>query len=135
MARKKSTNPSELLTHLIGVRLSDKTYQRLSDIQQKSDCQSVSELARRILTKEKIACFHIDASMDATMEELTRIRKELNAIGININQVTRSVHNANTTNEKLTRALDIVGPYTKLNPKVDRLLELVSQLTKKWLQK
>lgn len=100
-----------------------------------SDCQSMGELARRILSKERITYFIKDASMDAPMEELSRIRKELNAIGTNINQITHSFHNTDLANQKTLHALKVAEQYKKVGDKVDQLLAIVSQMAKKWLQK
>jgi len=46
--------------------------------------QSMGELARKLITREKINCTHTNVTMNAPMEELTSIRKELKAIGINV---------------------------------------------------
>jgi hypothetical protein len=67
---------------------------------QNSDCHFMGELVRSILSREKITIYQKDVSFDAPMEELIRIRKELNAIGVNINQIThtafiRAIHQAN----------------------------------------
>ncbi len=135
MARKKSPDTTELLTKLIGVRLSETVYNRLENIRQRTDCQTLGELGRRILSKEKIIFFKIDASMDAPMEELARIRKEINSIGVNINQITHSFHTTDVVNQKVFHALKVAEQYKKVGDKVEALLSIVSQLAKKWLQK
>jgi hypothetical protein len=135
MARRKSPYPEQLLTRHIQTKVTEDVYQRLDQLRGKSDCQTMGELARRILSKDKIKLFHTDASLNAPMEELTSIRKELNAIGTNINQITHSFHTAQTENQKNYQALRIVEEYKKVGLRVDRLYELISQLSKKWLQK
>ena len=135
MARKKATDQSGLLTKLVGVRLSEEVYNRLEKFRQNTDCQTLGELGRRILSKERITYFQKDATMDATAEELSRIRKELNSIGININQITHSFHNADLANQKTLHTLKVAEQYKKVGDKVDQLLAIVSQLAKKWLQK
>ncbi|MBS1505918.1 MAG: plasmid mobilization relaxosome protein MobC [Bacteroidetes bacterium] len=135
MARRKSPYPDQLLTHHIQTKVTEEVYQRLEQLQTKSDCQTMGEFARRILSKDKITLFHKDASMDGPMEELTSIRKELKAIGVNINQITHSFHIAQTDNQKNYQAMRAVEEYKKVGAKVDQLLNIVSQLSKKWLQK
>ena len=135
MARKKATDQTELLTKLVGVRLSEEVYNRLEKFRKNTNCQTLGELGRRILSKERITYFQKDATMDATAEELSRIRKELNSIGININQITHSFHNADLANQKTLHALKVAEQYKKVGDKVDQLLAIVSQLAKKWLQK
>lgn len=135
MARKKSNHPEELLTCHIQTKVTKEVFNRLDKIRSNSDCRSVGELARRILSKDKIVLFHRDSSMDAQLEELTGIQKELNAIGVNINQITHAFHNTDTTNQKMLNALRVADQYKKVGDKVDKLLIIVSQLAKKWLQK
>lgn len=135
MARKKAPDQTELLTELVGVRLSKTVYDRLEDVRKNTDCQTMGELGRRILSRERITYFQKDATMDATVEELSRIRKELNSIGININQITHSFHNADLPNQKTFHALKVAEQYKKVGDKIDQLLVIVSQLAKKWLQK
>lgn len=135
MARRKSPYPEQLLTRHIQTKVTEETYLRLDQLKSKSDCQTIGELARRILSKEKIVLFHKDAAMDAPMEELTSIRKELKAIGININQITHSFHTATSDSQKNYQALRVAEEYKKVGARVDKLFELISQLAKKWLQR
>lgn len=135
MARKKSDRPEELLICHIQTKVTKEVFERLDKIKSGSDCRTVGELARRILSKEKIIFFQRDSSMDAHLEELTTIRKEINAIGININQITHSFHTSDTANQKMFHALKVSEQYKKVGERVDKLLILISQLAKKWLQK
>ncbi|WP_233165856.1 hypothetical protein [Pedobacter sp. ASV12] len=45
------------------------------------DSSSVAEVARKIISNRKIKIFHQDVCMNAPMEEMALIRKELKAIG------------------------------------------------------
>ncbi len=100
-----------------------------------SSCQSVGEVARKILSKEKILCFYKDITMNAPMEELASIRKELKSIGININQLVKSFNSAKEEAHKAFYILKVMGQYKPVEAKVDRLLVLVSAMAEKWLQK
>ena len=73
--------------------------------------------------------------MNGIMEELTGIRKELKAIGNNINQLTRKYNSSPTEVQQAYYTLKAAELYQKVEPKVNRLLMLVSQLTEKWLQR
>jgi hypothetical protein len=98
--RKKIRDKEERLTHLIRTRVTEATHKRLVELKQNSNCNTIGEVARKILSKEKIACFYIDVTMNAPMEELASIRKELKAIGININQQTRYFHTSKAETER-----------------------------------
>jgi hypothetical protein len=135
MGRKKAKDPESLLSRIIWTRVTLEAYQRLEGLVGSSDCHSIGEVARRILSKEKIVSFFVDRSMDAPMEELCRIRKEINSIGKNINQITHAFHTAETSSQKVLHAVKVAEQYKKVGDKVNELLPIISQLSKKWLQK
>lgn len=136
MPRKKQQDQEALLSHNLIIRVSKPIYERLDKIHKESDCQSIAEVARKILSNKKIKCFYVDISMNAPMEELASIRKELKAIGVNINQITRSFNQEKSA--EINRAfyvMKVADLYKKVDLKVDRLLLLIAKLTEKWLQK
>ena len=133
MPRKKSKNPEQLLTHPIIIRVNENIYKRLEKILLHSNCQSIGEVARNILSKEKILVLNRDITMNAPMEELASIRKELRSIGININQQTRHFHTSENEAQRSFYFLRTSDLYKNVGQKVDRLLELVSKMSMKWL--
>ena len=133
MGRKQKHK--ERLAKIFSVRVSERFYNRLEEIRKNSNCQYIGEVARRILYREEIIWYHKDASMDSTVVELALIRKELNAVGNNINQITRHFHSADTANQKMLQALKIVEEYKKVAHKLDRVMDVTSEIAKKWLQK
>jgi len=134
MPRKKSKNPEQLLTHPIILRVNEDTFKRLEKILQHSNCQSIGEVARNILSKEKILMLTRDITMNAPMEELASIRKELRSIGININQQTRHFHTSESEAQRSFYFMRTSDLYKKVGQKVDRLLELVTKMSMKWLR-
>ncbi|MGN6639035.1 MAG: plasmid mobilization relaxosome protein MobC [Mucilaginibacter sp.] len=135
MGRKKASHPDENLTEIIMLRLSAKTYKKLDEIRVNSDCQTVPEVVRRIIEKEQIIYYHKDASMDAPMEVMIRIQKELKAIGVNINQVTRYFNGSKTEGQRWHYLQDILKRYKQVDTRVALLLSVISRSAKKWLQK
>mgnify|MGYP000901885760 CR=1 FL=1 len=133
MGRKQKQK--ERLAKIFSVRVSERFFNRLEEIRKNSNCQYIGEVARRILYREEIIWYHKDASMDSTLAELALIRKELNAIGININQITRHFHSADTPNQKIFQALKIVDEYKKVGQKLDRVMDVTSEIAKKWWRK
>lgn len=135
MARKKATDQAALYKHPIRTRVDGKTHIRLEKLLAESDCRTIGEIARKILSNEKITILHRDISMSQPMEELVGIRREIRAIGININQQTHRFHTSQSTTERLFHAQKTATVYKGIEPKIDRLLILVSRLAEKWLQK
>jgi hypothetical protein len=135
MARKKAKDQNSLLTFVVCARVGESVYSRLNSFIGNSDCHSIGEVARRILSREKILCLHRDTTMDPVVEELASIIKELNAIGVNINQVVHHFHIAENAEQRMFQALKVARQYDKVGEKVERLLEMVSGISKKWLQR
>lgn len=134
MARKKVKDRTKLLSFPIRTRVNEPVYKRLENMAAQSNCRSVGEVARKILSQEKILVLHRDISLSGPMEELAGIRKELKAIGMNVNQITRRYHGSDLTTQKTFHALKAMEEYRKVELKVDRLLLIVSQIAEKWLQ-
>lgn len=135
MTRKKTEKRDELLTHPIILRVTETVFKRLEKLQQESNCQSVGEVARKILSREKILCFYKDVSLNAPMEELASIRKELKSIGVNINQQTYRFHISDTEAQRAFYVMKTADLYQKVGEKVDTALVLIAKLAEQWLQK
>lgn len=135
MARKKLRNQEELLRHNLIIRVNDATYERLKKIQEESDCQSIAEVARKVLSNQRIKCFYRDISLNGPMEQLALVRKEIKAIGININQQTHKFHISETPTERAFHHIKTTSEYKRIEAKIDRLLAITSKLAEKWLQK
>lgn len=134
MPRPKIAEKDQL-KHLLRIRVNQTIYLRLTGMQKQSDCRSICEIARKILSNERINLFHKDAAMNGPMEELAMIRKELKAIGININQQTHHFHTSQNAAERAFYVHKTLELYKSIDHKVDRLLNMVTQLAELWLQK
>lgn len=135
MPRKKAKNQDELLSHNVIIRVTEITFNKLEKMRIESGSLSVAEVVRKILTNRKIKIFHQDISMNAPMEEMALIRKELKAIGININQITRTFNQDKAETHRAFYVMKVADLYKNVDAKVERLLVIISQLAEKWLQK
>lgn len=126
--------PEEQLEKVITVRVSKRFFDGLEEKRKKTNCQTVSEMVRAILYKERIMFYYTDASLNATAIELAGIRKELNQIGSNINQIIRSFHAADSESQRMFHALRVAEEYKRVDAKVEKLLIMVSEIGKTWLQ-
>src|SRR5690606_14416303 len=135
MARKKLSNQKDILSKPIIIKLTEELITRLEKIKKESDCSSVGEIDRKILSQKSINCFYRDISLNAPMEELALIRKELKAIGININQQTKYFHTSQSSAERAFYVMKTAELYKTIDEKVERLLGIISKLAEKWLTK
>jgi hypothetical protein len=124
-----------LLRHPIRTRVDDKVYKRLEDLLASSNCRSIGQLVRKILSNQRITVYYKDKSLEAPVQELIQIRNELRAIGVNINQITHHFHMAETNNQKMFHALKVGESYREVGEKVNVLVQMVARLGEKWLQR
>lgn len=134
MPRKKATERDAVLTHNIVIRVTEETFKKLEKIKKESDCKSIAQVVRNILADRHIKYIVKDMSMNGTMEELAMIRKEIKAIGININQQTHRFHISQSDAERSFHFRKTAEIYRSIDPKIDDLLQIVSKLAEKWLQ-
>ncbi len=135
MTRRKISNRQDLLIYKVGVRFDEKTYNKLKEWVEKSNASTIGELVRKIVAKERVIFYTKDITMAEPTRELIRIRKELNAIGVNINQITHSFHAADSTNQKLVHASRIVYEYKTVDEKIEVLWKLITEISKQWSAK
>lgn len=84
--------------------------------------------------EEPITYYTRNASLDEGLQELARLRKELNAIGNNLNQQTRKL-NSFTATPSLTAMHEVLKLVReKLNGQLIQINNNINQLAKQWLQ-
>lgn len=135
MARKKSTSPDLNYTHIIRTRVTEKTYRKLEAMVGNSNCHSIGEVARKILSRDRIVTYMQDNTLDNFMEQLILLRRELNAIGNNINQVTHQVHLAQNPDQKDATVAGMLPQLKIVEGRLTEAVNLIQQLGQKWLQK
>ena len=122
------------LSYRIHTRITKAKFEELNRLLAKSrGIHSLSELLRSILNNKKIITQSYDTSLDKVMEELSRLRKEIQFIGININQITHKFHREDTAEGRLYRSLEVAKLYQQVEAKVERLLSLITKLSQLWL--
>ncbi|RYE54489.1 MAG: mobilization protein [Sphingobacteriales bacterium] len=134
MTRRK-VNEDVLLKHTLIIRVNEHLHLKLRKILVESDCQSIAEVARKILSNERINCFYRDASLNGPMEEMALIRKELKSIGVNINQQTRYFNACKSDPEKRFHSEQTLARFASLEQNVDRLFLLLNKIAERWLRK
>ncbi|RQO74527.1 mobilization protein [Pedobacter sp. KBW06] len=135
MSRKKVREQDSILSHTIVIRITAGQYKKLDKISRESAGKTIAYVVRKIIANKPITLLHKDISMSEPMEELALIRKEIKSIGVNINQQTHKFHISQSETERTFHINKTAETYKAMEPKIDRLLTLVSNLALKWLQK
>ncbi|QJB34884.1 plasmid mobilization relaxosome protein MobC [Chitinophaga oryzae] len=131
MEREKKSKGLQL-PHVVPIRISKEKHRELSDLLQHSHCRSMSELLRNIIDNRKIVVEHWDQGSRLLLEELALIRKEIQSIGVNINQATRRVNSEKQPADRISHALDIVRFFHHADERITRLFTLMAKLSERW---
>jgi len=91
-------------------------------------CQTLSELIREILFKGTLTLNTRNESLEKTRNELGILRKELNKIGVNINQITHFFHMQADLKERLFFIREMLPHLERAKGKIDRLHGLIERL-------
>jgi MobC-like protein len=132
MGRRKLKD-TESLKYRLETRVNEKKFRELETILSRTLNKDMSSLIRDILHNRQVKVYTYDRSLDVVMEELAALRAEIRAIGVNINQVTRLFNSYPENRRKEFFAKIVFDKYISTETKIDRLLEIITQLSKKWL--
>jgi len=127
---KKDETKSKWL-HL---RLSREEHAKLHKDFKNSTCRSLSEFARKKVMGQLIITTYRNASTDEAMNELIRLRAELNAIGNNYNQVVKKMHTLQSFPEFIAWAASHNLQSEKVASQLETLLLLIQKLGLQWLR-
>jgi uncharacterized phage infection (PIP) family protein YhgE len=116
------------------IRLTPDELQKISGNYQRTISRELSAFARKRLLEEPLTYYTRNASLDEGLQELVRLRKELNAIGNNLNQQTKKLNSF-----AATPGLTVMNEQVKLvqeqvNNKIREVNNCIDQLAKQWLQ-
>ena len=134
MPRDK-TPEGEALKYRLETRVNEAKWNELQDILSKTMNMDMSTLLRDILHNRQIKLYSYDRTLDMVMEELAGIRAELKYVGVNINQITKRFHSYPDLKNKIFYGKITFEQYLALQGKVDCLLAIITELSKRWLQK
>ena len=76
----------------ITIRLTEQEYQKLLQGLKQSVDRKLSDYARKLLSGKPVKMLVRNQSMDLFTEEMAALRKELNALGNNFNQVVKRIN-------------------------------------------
>jgi len=131
--RKGEKKGEDRLERPVMTRINQAKYQELKRLADMSKDETISGLVRDIINNRPIQVYTHDETMDLLMEELASLRGQIRAIGVNINQITRLFNTYPEPRRKEFYAKTAFNEYLQIETKIDRLLEIISKLSKQWL--
>lgn len=131
--QNKKDRPRKALPHQLCTRVDQRKFDELTALLAANPQNDMSTLLRDILDNRPIKVFTRDRTLDILMEELTRLRGELRAIGVNINQLTRYFNTYPEPRRKELYAAMAFKEYQAIQPTIEQILDIISKLGTKWL--
>ncbi len=119
-------------TRIIGIRLTTEEYSKIERRWKASTSRKLSDYIRRHLFDKPIAITYRNRSMDGLVEELARVRDELNHIGNNFNQAVKRLHTLDQIAEFKPWLIAYEVEKKTLFNKVDEIKRHILKIAEKW---
>jgi uncharacterized phage infection (PIP) family protein YhgE len=116
------------------IRLTPDELQKISGNHQRTTSRELSAFARKRLLEEPLTYYTRSASMDEGLQELVQLRKELNAIGNNLNQQTKKLNSFTATPGLGVMVDSLKLLREQLDAKLKEINNSINHLAKQWLQ-
>lgn len=119
----------------LNIRLKPEEFRIINDRFAKTVFSTMSEYGRHLLLDKKVTVAYRDRSMDDMLEELVLLRRELNAIGNNLNQAVKNINSAHgLADARLWMSLlSVING--RLDPSINEIKERINKYADLWSQK
>lgn len=126
---------TETRSRKVTTRFYPSEYEVLEKRFKKTPYKDMSEYSRHVILEKEITVTYRDKAMDEVLEELILLRRELNAIGNNLNQAVRNINSAHggADTRLWTNLLGVVN--AKLEPTIIHIKDRMNQFAELWSQK
>lgn len=101
----------------------------------KTTFQNLSEYGRAMILGKPVTVLTRDKAMDDILEELVVLRKELNAVGNNLNQAVRNINAAHGNADTRIWMSLLTVITAKLEPALMEIKQRTTQYAELWSQK
>ncbi len=122
-------------TRKVTVRFGPEEFEQVESRYKTTTFRKLSEYVRATLLNKPQTVTYRDRSMDELLEELILLRRELKAIGNNLNQTVHRLNAAYDLPEAQFWLSMINTLRDKLEPQVGTIKERITQFSEEWSQK
>jgi hypothetical protein len=131
----KDTDMEENRSHRLIVRFKPTEFELIEKRFKKTLFRKLSEYTRNVLLEKTITVTYRDKAMDDILEELILLRRELNAVGNNLNQAMRNINAAHgNADAKLWMNL-LTTISNRVEPAINQIKEQMNKYADLWSQK
>jgi hypothetical protein len=111
-------------TSRVTIRLTSDEFSKLGDLHKRSLDPYLASYIRKVILQKPVLIRTRDVSTDALLEEMILLKREVNAIGVNLNQAVKKLHTAD-------RYPEIQKWLTQQEPFVQTTCTLIEQIATK----
>lgn len=119
----------------LNLRLSNDEFELFKKLHKKSMFRKMSDYGRAVLLGKPVSVFYRDKSMDEVLEELALLRRELNAIGNNLNQAVKNINSAHGFPDQRLWMTLLTIINGKLEPSITEIKVRMNKYADLWSQK
>jgi len=130
---KKQEN--EVRKIFVKIRMNKTELQQLKKLQQQSTERSLSNYIRKLALQKPIIVRYRNQSADEFLAEMIRLKRELNAIGNNFNQVVHKLHILERIPEFRKWIMENKILQENLARKVGNIEQKMNEIHQQWLLK
>ncbi len=130
---KKQEN--EVRNKMVVVRMNNTEFEKVENLRKKTTERYLSSYVRKLSLEKPVTVKYRNQSADDFLKQMLELKKELNGIGNNFNQVVHKLHILDKIPEFRLWVNHYEGLHQSLVSKVEEIKLKVSQLYEQWLQK
>jgi hypothetical protein len=119
----------------VSIRLQQAEYDQLVQRYKESTCWKMSEYIRDVLMNRPITVRRRNQSADEFLSVALQLKKELQALGSNYNQVVRKMHRLQDKAGLLEWIAELEAAQKAILEKVKEISETMHKIYQLWLQK
>jgi len=128
-------NENEVRKIMLKVRMNENELQQVKKQQQKSTEKNISAYVREVAMQKPVLINYRNQSADDFLKDMLALKKDLNGIGNNFNQVVHKLHILDKIPEFRAWVSHYDSLHQSLVSKVDEIKLRMNQLYEEWLQK
>lgn len=129
MKEKRTTR-----TRMVSFMLLPDEYAKLETTWKKTTVRTLSEYLRRFIFNKPITSYVRNQSLDDFMAEMVLLRKELNAIGLNLNQAVQRLHTLDNLPQIQRWLHGFRRDKNGLFEKIEEIRLKINSISDRWLQ-
>ena len=133
--RNMKKNENEVRKIMLKVRMNESELQQVKKHQQKSTEKNISAYVREVAMQKPVLINYRNQSADDFLKDMLALKKDLNGIGNNFNQVVHKLHILDKIPEFRVWVSHYDSLHQSLVTKVDEIKLRMNQLYEEWLQK